>query len=260
MGNYLSKTKIEWCDRVWNPAFGCLKKPPCEYCYARKIAKRFYKKIADAEFEYRKENDFEITPLLKSLLRAKIKYFKPVLLLKNYYKSFPKKSSRIFVNSMSDIKWWDGFWMKAVMQKIGHYPQHDFLFLTKFPEVYFYYQPYRLNCWLGITITGQTDYLKMIEHPLYPFSNKRMTIEGIDALIKFISFEPLLENPFDSKYNYLKKFNWIIIGAQTNPYKPPKREWVEKIIEKAKENNIPVFLKDNLFKAYPDLPRLQEFP
>ncbi len=88
-------------------------------------------------------------------------------------------------------------------------------------------------------------------------------MNDIHNTIKFISFEPLLAEVF---VHYFDNFegeqfpNWVIIGAQTNPYKPPKREWVEKIIEKAKENNIPVFLKDNLFKKYPDLPKLQELP
>ena len=35
----LNKTKIEWCDRTWNPVTGCLH--GCSYCYARKIAERF---------------------------------------------------------------------------------------------------------------------------------------------------------------------------------------------------------------------------
>ena len=35
----MNKTKIEWCDRTWNPVTGCLHE--CEYCYARRIAKRF---------------------------------------------------------------------------------------------------------------------------------------------------------------------------------------------------------------------------
>ena len=56
------------------------------------------------------------------------------------------------------------------------------------------------------------------------------------------------------------KPDWIIIGAQTNPYKPPKREWVEGIIKAVKKQNVPIFLKDNLYRAYPDLPVLKEFP
>jgi hypothetical protein len=34
--------------------------------------------------------------------------------------------------------------------------------------------------------------------------------------------------------------------AQTNPYKPPKIEWVQEIVEAADKAGIPVFLKDNL--------------
>lgn len=34
-----SKTKIDWTDSTWNPVTGCLH--GCEYCYARKQAKRF---------------------------------------------------------------------------------------------------------------------------------------------------------------------------------------------------------------------------
>ena len=35
----MNKSAIEWCDKTWNPITGCLH--DCEYCYARKIAKRF---------------------------------------------------------------------------------------------------------------------------------------------------------------------------------------------------------------------------
>jgi len=35
--------KIGWCDLTFNPVWGCLNH--CEYCYARKIAKRFAGKI-----------------------------------------------------------------------------------------------------------------------------------------------------------------------------------------------------------------------
>lgn len=35
----MNKTNIEWCDSTWNPVTGC--RHGCEYCYARRIAKRF---------------------------------------------------------------------------------------------------------------------------------------------------------------------------------------------------------------------------
>jgi len=40
--------------------------------------------------------------------------------------------------------------------------------------------------------------------------------------------------------------NWLIIGAQTKPYKPPQIESVQEIVEAADRVGVPVFLKDNL--------------
>lgn len=35
----MNRTKIEWATMTWNPVTGC--KHGCEYCYARRIARRF---------------------------------------------------------------------------------------------------------------------------------------------------------------------------------------------------------------------------
>ena len=70
----MTKTKIDWCDYTWNPVWGCLNK--YEYCYARKINNRFKKINPD---------------------------FKPEWIESNFNVALPKKESRIFVNSMSDI-------------------------------------------------------------------------------------------------------------------------------------------------------------
>jgi len=43
--------------------------------------------------------------------------------------------------------------------------------------------------------------------------------------------------------------NWVIIGAQTKPYKPPKIEWVEEIVQACDKAGVEVFLKHNLWKA-----------
>ena len=251
----MAKTKIDWCDYVWNPVWGCLKYPPCKYCYARKIAKRFAKQVAEKQFK-----NFVIDETMsiyevqkwKDKMKENLYYFLPTWLPENFKKSFPKEPSRIFVNSMSEIYFWEKEWMNAVLEKIKKYPQHTFMFLTKFPQVYKNYN-FPKNCWLGITITDTTnaDCFKCQSFHRYVKNN-----------IKFISFEPLLK--FDTCKFAIHCMSpppdWIIVGAQTNPYKPPKREWVEGIIKSAKKLNVPIFLKDNLYKAYPDLPVLKEFP
>ena len=60
---------------------------------------------------------------------------------------------------------------------------------------------------------------------------------------------PVKSWPFDN-------LDWIIIGAQTNPYRPPKPEWVQFIIDEARLSDIPLFLKDNLRWAE----TIQEWP
>ncbi len=45
--------------------------------------------------------------------------------------------------------------------------------------------------------------------------------------------------------------SWIIIGAQTKPFSPPRIEWVGDIIQGADLEGIPVFLKDNLKPILP---------
>ena len=48
--------------------------------------------------------------------------------------------------------------------------------------------------------------------------------------------------------------NWLIIGAQTNPYKPPEFSWVQEIVEAADKAGVKVFLKDNLKPLLEDDP------
>jgi protein gp37 len=247
----MNRTKIEWCDTVWNPVWGCLN--DCSYCYARKIAKRFAFKIAEKEKEYCLKNNIRYSDISKDL-----EEFKPVFLESNFNKKFPKNPSRIFVNSMSDIAFWDRDWMLRVFGKIVDNPQHQFLFLTKEPEVYRKFG-FEKNCLLGVTVNKQRDVGRI------------RILRGKKLLDKnriFVSFEPLLENiDFHLNTDWVDfgvHIDWIIIGAQTRQYKPPKKEWIEGIMYNAKgfyiPVSIPVFLKNNLYKAYPDLPKLQEFP
>lgn len=53
----------------------------------------------------------------------------------------------------------------------------------------------------------------------------------------------------------LEGINWVILGSQTKPYKSPKIEWVEEIVEACDKAGIPVFLKDNLEPLF-----LEKFP
>lgn len=217
MGRTLTKTKIGWTDSTWNCVIGCSKNPPCPYCYAHRMNKRFH--------------------FVKD-------YSKPEWIELNFQKKFPIKPKRIFVNSMSDIMFWKPRWMERVLKKIKEYPQHTFQFLTKFPEVYREYD-FPENCWLGITITKNIHI-------------QELNRIAVDTPYNFISIEPIQEKiDFD---NFLFEPDWIIIGFQTNPLKYIKKEYISNIIEHARRNLIPLFLKDSIYKVYPDLPEIREFP
>jgi len=259
----MNKTKIEWCDTVWNPVWGCLNH--CFYCYAKQIAKRFASNIEKKEREFCLKNNIRYSDISKDL-----EEFKPVFLESNFNKKFPKKPSRIFVNSMSDIAFWDRDWMLRVFGKIVDNPQHQFLFLTKEPEIYRKFG-FAKNCLLGVTVNKQKDVerIKSLRFKKY-----------IDGNNIFVSFEPLLENMTEigiEKYDTatieeklevlgilekeilyldLKDVDWIIIGGMTGkkPFYPPE-EWIQVIIRKADNLKIPVFEKDNLRKIWNKAPR-----
>jgi len=71
----------------------------------------------------------------------------------------------------------------------------------------------------------------------------------VKAKIKFLSIEPLLADmgKYDEQpLKELRIYNWVIIGAQTKPYKPPKIEWVQEVLVACHNADIPVFMKNNL--------------
>ena len=60
--------------------------------------------------------------------------------------------------------------------------------------------------------------------------------------------------------DFIKCFDWVIVGFQTNPFKKIEKKAITDIIEVTRENKISLFLKDSIYKAYPELPIMKEFP
>lgn len=56
-------------------------------------------------------------------------------------------------------------------------------------------------------------------------------------------------------------FDWVVLGVQTGAgAKKPERAWIERILNYPdfQRFNIPLYLKDNLLKIFPDLPSKKE--
>ena len=244
------KNKIGWCNTTWNPVWGCLNN--CEYCYARRIAKRFAGDIAEFEIDYIYGSNIDGNSLNAYYEEKKenIKSFKPTFLYSQFEKKLPKRPQRIFVGSMSEIYYWGDKWMERVLGKINQHPQHIFQFLTRYPQVYVKYD-FPKNCWLGVTITTNTD----INY--YSIYNQ---IGAAKGNIYFYSIEPLLNkvNP-----EFLKGIDWVIIGAETGNRKDkviPNGSWVFNILDFCNRHNIPIYIKDNLVKYYSEYGGYKQFP
>jgi len=234
-----------------------------------------------------------------------------------------KKPRMIFVCSMSDLfhESVPFEWLDKVMAIIALCPQHKFQILTKqqkrmleyytkpktlkgecvnnqiLPTVQFrvkkrvrtvvhhsqQYSKQQLNMWdgrwplpnlwLGVTCENQRT------------ADERIPILlQIPAAVRFISFEPLLEdidfnlierpNHFHSTpYGWLKYFgkqiHWIIIGCESGPKRRPcKLEWVRNIVSQCKAANVPVFIKqlningkvEHNIEKFPEDLRIREYP
>jgi len=122
-------TKIEWCDCTWNPVTGCFH--GCDYCYARKNARRFggKKKTKDGRLLipfYAYFHEYPAT--LYEPFRSR---FYPQLhcnrLNQPQEVKMPKK---VFVCSMGDLfgKWVPDEWIEAVFDACEKAPQHTYFF------------------------------------------------------------------------------------------------------------------------------------
>jgi len=241
--------KIGWCDMTWNPVWGC--RNHCEYCYARKMAKRFWQQIGIWELEKYREETLRYDKLFNNLHD-----FKPTFLYSQHYKKLPKKPQRIFVGSMSEIYYWREEWIEMVIKKVKQYPQHIFQFLTKYPSAYQKYE-FPDNCWLGVTLTENYKYGKPGRWDFWQFKQDNKNN------LKFVSFEPLLIRMNLIYYLNLEDIKWVIIGAETGNRKGkiiPKLDWVLEIVRYCEHSKIPVYIKDNLTKYYAECRGYKEFP
>jgi len=151
-----------------------------------------------------------------------------------------KKSSTIFVGSMSDICYWKDEWIFDVINVCCNNPQHTFLFLTKHPKIYISFT-FPSNCILGITITGDMQYAN-IEHQKLIQMDTVYFVSNNDI---FCSIEPLLGNiPKTKSYN---KYKNVYVGAMTGPNAiKPEHEWIQSVIDNILKEKI--YWKDNIRK------------
>lgn len=226
--------KIDWAKWSWNPVTGCLGPhgSPCEYCYARDIAERFYT-------QFPKGKRFQ-------------PHFYPERLLAPQNTRIPENRKEeqgihnVFVCSMSDLfgEWVKQNWIDAVLKAVKQSPQWNFLFLTKNPKRLTTIE-FPENAWVGTTVDIQARVKDAFD-----------AFKQVNATVKFVSCEPLSEK---LTFTSLEMFDWVIIGGRSKntnlPAMQPKWEWVESLLLQARASNCKVYFKPNLTvtpKEYPE--------
>ena len=188
----------------------------CKWCYAEKIYHRFGRSFDPKLHTERLEQPLKI-----------------------------KKSSKIFTCSVADFyaSWTKIGWRKRVYDIIDQCPQHVFQILTQDPQNINRKLNIPSNVWTGTTVRTQKE------------TSRIDLLRDAKSTIRFVSFEPFLgEIETD-----LTDIQWVIIGAMTGPLRrkhKPEKEWIRKLIKKAKESDIPAFIKDNVEWEK----KIQEYP
>ncbi len=221
----MSKTKIQWTERTWNPVTGCTKvSEGCRHCYAETMAKRL-----QGMGQQRYTNGFKITLHPDALDDPKQ----------------VKKPSMFFVCSMADLFHKDVpfEFVDKVMETIEACPRHTFQLLTKRPErmvEYFIDRAKRLhrlfdlpdNVWAGVTVESEREIprISVLRRLLTPSNN-----------IKFISCEPLLG---DLGMLNLAAIDLVIVGGESGPQaRPMQKQWVLNIMRQCEEQCVNFFFK-----------------
>lgn len=236
----LSKSGIEYLDYAWNFYSGCLNSergicPVGENCWAKGITVRF---------PDRYPNGFDPTFYPEAFL-SPLYLKKPSIIgcafMGDLFGDWVDPQQHISAPLPERPKRLGSFTLQGTLKQvlfgtIRNCPQHTFLFLTKCPQNLPQWSPFPDNCRVGVTATGYRAFNQALDG-----------LKVIKAKVKYISIEPLLEGIifYPERLSYCG-ISWVIIGAQTNPYKPPKIEWVEEIETAAKKVGIPIFEKDNL--------------
>jgi len=216
---------IDWADYTINPISGCLH--TCTYCYARYQAEqmnRYKQGFHPTFFPGRLLAFSEMDPSEET--------------------GHPREKN-VFVGSMSDIfgKWVPSWMIRAILDEVEENDGFDYLFLTKFPQKLSQFD-FPDNAWVGTTVDKKHRVALAERH-----------FQEVDAKVKWLSCEPLLEN-VAPEFEELSMFDCVVIGAQQDmgqevKEKQPKLDWVMDLHQKAREAGCTVYYKENLDLEYP---------
>lgn len=224
-------TKIEWTEKTLNINTGCTPiSAGCKNCYARAMHERL-QAMGQPKYQHSFNEVWGFPEELEKIKRW-------------------KKTSMIFVNSMSDLfhKANPYTFIHQAIDTFSKHPHHTFQILTKRADrmaEFFEDIVVPKNVWVGVTVED-ADNTERIYH-----------LTRIQAPVRFVSFEPLLTRIPVSKLKqmicgtgaftdqpYKTKIGWAIVGGETGHHsRPMSIQWAMEIKDFCLEHEIPFFFK-----------------
>ena len=193
----------------------------CPYCYARNNVKR-----------YHMIDDFSQPEFFPGKLRMMDK----------------PRPQNFLLTGMSDLAGWKPEWRDEVFAKIRENPQHQFLFLSKRPDLLDIRTDLD-NAWFGVTVTRKAE--------LWRIDALR---ENVKAKHYHVTFEPLFDDPGVAD---LSCIGWVVVGTMTGAQSKrghTEPAWAYSLTEQAHRINIPVFWKEDLLPIMGEEQMIQELP
>ena len=193
----------------------------CPYCYARNNVRR-----------YHMIDDFSNPEFFPQKMRLMQK----------------QRPQNFLLTGMSDLSGWKEEWREEVFAKIKENPQHQFVFLSKRPDLLSFSTDLD-NAWFGVTVTRKSE--------LWRIDALR---ENIKAKHYHVTFEPLFDDPGQAD---LTGIDWIVIGTMTGAAGRKVRTepaWTYSLTDQAHAQNIPVFWKEDLVPIIGEENMIQKLP
>lgn len=193
----------------------------CSYCYARNNAARYHMTA-----------DFTRPEFFEGKLRLMEK----------------KRPQNFLLTGMSDLADWQPRWREAVFAKMRQNPQHQFLFLTKRPDL-LDIETHLENAWFGVTVTRRAD--------LWRIDALRRKVR---ASHYHVTFEPLFDDPGPVD---LHGIHWVVIGTMTGRQRRKvftRPAWAHALTGQARTLGIPVFIKEELAPILGEENMTQQLP
>ncbi len=231
------ESTIQWTDATWNIARGCSKvDDDCKYCYMYRDS--FLNTRYDPKQVVKTKTVFNL-PLKFKETKSKCHEGTPLI--------FTSSLTDFFHEGCDEFR--DEAW--DIIRKCPHL---TFQILTKRPERIAAHLPSDWhsgwnNVWLGTSVGSQKgiqrawDLLQIVHAKCFFLS-----IEPMHEEVDLNAAELLLKN-WRNMATIGQYFDWVIVGGESGNetglyrYRPCKLEWIEKVVEQCKENNVPIFVK-----------------